>query len=236
MRSASARSSEHVRRRNLVGEHRQRAFGQDDQAALGARRERGVDRQRLLAIPGIELHVLVDVALHQADGDRVAAGLAPFDRTERNPAQPECHDCRGTRGGGEPPAIFQRSRGIHQQRGRAGDDQADQEHAADRCISGERTAGMCIAAREPGEARVSDAAQPLGCRPRTRGDRQARRRPARRKPHRNPAGQRGEQREIRAKTGRADRGQDRRHAAERAERNVGPRGAGAEKTDAESVA
>ena len=72
--------SRHVLGRHLVGKHRQRGFWQDDQPPLGLRDEIGVKGERLVAIVRIELELLFDVALHQADGERLACGAAPLDR------------------------------------------------------------------------------------------------------------------------------------------------------------
>ena len=63
-----------VFRRYLVGEHRQRAFWKHDQATGCPLRQLGVDRKRLVPIRRIEFEFLLDVALHQADGDWVSRG------------------------------------------------------------------------------------------------------------------------------------------------------------------
>ncbi len=136
---------------------------------------------------------------------------------------------------GKIPAALQRRCRVHQQRSGCRDGETDQECAADRRESCERTTDLRIAGREPGKARIPGAVQPLGDRPGARGDRQTRRRAWRREPCGSPARQRRKQREVYAEACGAYRGQNGDHAAERAQGDVGPRGPGAEQADAVRV-
>ena len=92
-----------VFRGHLVGEHRQRAFGQDDEAATALRDEIGIDSERFFAIRRLELEILSDIALKQADRRWLTDRMAPIHVGQRVSGRPDDCNCDGARK--QPPTM-----------------------------------------------------------------------------------------------------------------------------------
>ncbi len=219
---------------HLAREHGERAFREHDEATPARPHELRVEIERLLAEIGIELDVLQHVALNERYRDRRACRRRPCEEADDESLDAERDRHR------EPPqgSPQRRPRKRVDREGKGGGDERDRErdreHAADRSVACERASRMlAVSERQPAESGEQHAAQPFHRRPcARRGDRalpRARCRPAGAKPARGG----GEEGEIGAEARSRDAGQRQRHTAESIERDVDPRHAGAEKSEAE---
>ena len=231
-----AQKIEQDRLRHFVGEHRERALRQHDEAAAARVHELGVELERARAEFRIELHVLRHVALHERHRDRLADRRRPREKSEhqRLPRRSR-RPCRAMRwrGAALPPRTHRSPAPTQRRRAVAASETANTPPTGAYPASG-LARQLAVAERKPAESGEQPAAQPFQHGPRSGGgDRalpRARRRPARAE----PAGRGRKEREVRAKARGANGGHRQGHSAERVERDVDPRHAGAEQPEAES--